>query len=221
MKLRIALLTALAFATGLMLVQAEDDPGTRPPKGLPDALKPYDVDGDGKLSAEEWRAFINDHKPNRPPNPVDLNGDGTVTPEEIAAYREELRKRLEEERSKRFDEADLDDDGFLSLEEFTKALPGSVPAERAERLFNHCDADGDGLMSKEEFLKCLGYAPRAEPPRPPKPRPPQPPGPHPLPDFLKPFDLNGDGILSRDEIQKAIADGTWPFPPPTDPPPGR
>ena len=51
MKLKYSLLTALALSGSLTLVKADGVPG-RPPgtRALPEALKPYDVDGNGKLS---------------------------------------------------------------------------------------------------------------------------------------------------------------------------
>jgi len=224
MKPTFILVTAMALSGGLCQVTAEDRPiFPIPPilKELPDLLKPYDVDGDDKLSLEEWRAFVADQRPDRPANPIDADGDGQITREEIEAFRAAVKARIEAEQLARFDEADTDDDGFLSLEEFTATLPGRIPDAIVERLFNHCDADGDGKISKEEFLKCLGRPTRPMPPRPPKPDlPPKPDDPRPLPDFLKPFDLNGDGVLSRDEILRAILDGKWPPEPPA-PPPAR
>jgi Ca2+-binding EF-hand superfamily protein len=162
---------------------------------------------------------VADQRPDLPPNPIDTDGDGRISREEIEAFRESVKALIEEERLARFDEADTDDDGFLSLEEFGATLPDRIPDETVERLFNHCDADDDGKISKDEFLKCLGRVVRPTPPRPPKPEPPTPPDPRPLPEFLKPFDLNGDGVLSRDEILRAIFEGKWPPDRPDPPPP--
>jgi Ca2+-binding EF-hand superfamily protein len=217
MKRPIFLLAALALAGGMVPLSAEESaPPARP---LPEKLKPYDVDGDGRLSREEWKAYVEANKPDRPTNPWDTNGDGKLSPEEIAAAREAIRKEIEERCLMRFDEADTDDDGLLSSEEFLATLPAQVTPERARSAFSRIDADDDGSISKEEFLKaCLhgnSAPPRRgreqKPTRPTKPEPPAPPtgGPG-LPEMLKKFDLNGDGRLGRDEIQKAIEDGTWP-----------
>ncbi|MGI8604587.1 MAG: EF-hand domain-containing protein [Verrucomicrobiales bacterium] len=215
MKLRLTLLTALAFIGSLAAVQAQD-PGTtvRPPKGLPPALQGFDLDGDGKLSVEEWRAYVEANRPDRPAYPVDADGDGIITEAEIEDHRALIRQHVEEQRLKRFIEADIDQDEFLSSEEFLKTLPRNVSSETAQRLFDHCDADDDGKISKDEFLNCLGRGERPRPPKPPKPprppRPPQTPESRPLPEYLKPFDLDNSGILTRDEIADAIAKGTWP-----------
>lgn len=50
---------------------------------------------------------------------------------------------------------DLDDDGFLSLDEFLAApVAGLDPAEATAR-FAEIDTDGDGRISWEEFLAAL------------------------------------------------------------------
>ena len=179
---------------------------------MPEALKPFDVDEDGKLSREEWKAYVDANKPERPKNPWDTDGDGKLSEEEIKAAREAIRKEIEDRCLARFDEADTDDDGFLSGAEFEATLPEGVTPERARNAFNRIDADDDDKISKEEFLKACLHGNSAPPrgPRPPKrPKPPETPNPG-LPELLKPFDLNEDGVLSREEIGKAIEDGTWP-----------
>jgi Ca2+-binding EF-hand superfamily protein len=229
MKLKLTLFTALAVASGFTPARAADDALTPPtPRALPDALKPYDVDGDGKLSREEWKAFVDANKPERPKNPWDTNGDGKLSEEEIKAAREKIRAEIEARIRARFDEADTDDNGSLSEEEFLATLPDDVSEERAKAAFARIDSDDDDKISWEEFLKAYGHG-KAAPPRGPKPgrpvkpeRPERPEVPG-LPEQLKPFDLNGDGVLSGEEIQKAIADGSWPVPhrpkPPGDVPP--
>jgi Ca2+-binding EF-hand superfamily protein len=217
MKRPIALLAFLALAGGTATVSADDS--TAPARPLPDKLKPYDVDGDGRLSREEWKAFVEANKPDRPTNPWDTNGDGKLSPDEIQAAREAIRKEIEDRCLMRFDEADTDDDGLLSGEEFLATLPAEVTPERARNVFNRIDTDDDGSVSKEEFLKACLHGNSAPPrgPRnqkPTRPTPPTPPDPTTggpgLPEILQKFDLNADGKLSRDEIQTAIENGTWP-----------
>jgi Ca2+-binding EF-hand superfamily protein len=255
MKLKLSVLIVLAMAGGLTALQAQDDPpenpGTRPdgvppearppvpPPGLtthlPGGLAAYDADENGKLDAEEWRAFMDDQKgppdnedeegaaagpPEERGNPVDIDGDGTVTPEEVAAYRAMIKERIREKRLQRFHEADADEDGSLSLEEFQNSLPNGFPDERAAALFNHCDANDDDAISEDEFLACLARSPKARSPgegNAPKSARTVPERAAGLPELLKPYDLNGDGHLDAEEIAAAREAGTWPPQPPAPP----
>lgn len=142
---------------------------------LPEFLKPYDVDGDGKLSVEERQAYEKavreaaKEKAHEKKVMWDTDGDGKISEEERAAAVEAMRKKIEEERAKRFDELDKNDDGKLSAAEFLR-VP-NIRQEIADRILAHLDKDGDGFISKEEFLAAL---------QPPAPRPPtnptRPPG---------------------------------------------
>ena len=165
------LLSAVLMAAAAPASHAADPP--RNPFGngaLPEILKPYDVDGDGKLSEEERQAYLKAvreglaERPGRPAgerpkNPFDTDGDGKLSDEEKAAAQEAIRAKIEAERTKRFDELDKDDDGFLTAEEFL-GIPGLRP-ELASRILGHLDKDADGKISKDEFTAAL------RPPRPP------------------------------------------------------
>ena len=87
-------------------------------------------------------------------------------------------------------------------------------AERAQAAFDRLDTDDDDKISKEEFFKFNGLPPRPDAPRPPKPQhnspKPTPPGPPALPEALKAFDTDCNGILSRGEMAAASKAGTWP-----------
>ena len=192
MNFRTTLLLSAALAAVAPLARA----GDRNPFGngeLPEILKPYDVDGDGKLSEEERQAYLkavregqaqHPERPDRPAaNPWDTNGDGVLSDAEKAAAQEAIRAKIEQQRTSRFDELDKNDDGFLSLEELG-GIPG-IRAGSAERILAHLDTDKDGKVSKAEFLAAL--------------RPPRPSG--------------GDGGGGR-------GDGGGDPPPPPPPPPG-
>ncbi len=189
MKLHKTLLLSAALTVTAGLSRAQDPP--RNPfgnGGLPEILKPFDVDGDGKLSEEERQAFIQAIKdgtvpkpvrpdrPERPTNPWDTDGDGKLSDAEKAVAREAIRAKIEAQRSKRFDELDTNDDDSLSLEEFS-AAPGIRP-EAAARIFDRLDKDNSDAVSKAEFLTALtrpggprppsgGDGPRLPPPPPP------------------------------------------------------
>ncbi len=166
---------APALRAGDNLVRGADP--VRNPFGngeLPEILKPFDVDGDGKLSEEERQAYLkavhdgqigHPVRPGQPPTPVanpwDTDGDGKLSDAEKAAAQEAIRAKILAERAARFDELDKDDDGLLTAEEFL-GVPGIRP-ELAARILAHLDTDGDGKISKDEFLAAL---------RPPTPQPP-------------------------------------------------
>ena len=177
--------TTILLSTVLLAARPAVNAGDRNPFGngeLPEILKPFDVDGDGKLSEEERQAYLKavreglvDHPPPRPDHPDrpgsiwDTDGDGVLSDAEKAAAQEAIRARILEQRTKRFDELDTDDSGDLSLDEL-KAIP-HIREGFAERILAHLDKDGDGKVSKEEFLNAL------RPPRPERPggEPPPPP----------------------------------------------
>jgi Ca2+-binding EF-hand superfamily protein len=234
MKSSLSLLIALAAAAVSGSATAEDAPSTRPVRALPEKLTLYDANNDGRLSREEYRAYIDDTHPDAPKSPWDTDGNGRLSAAEIEVARAAMRDRLEEKFLARFTEADTggagengdEADDLLTLEEFTKTLPADVSAERAKAAFDRLDADDDSKISKAEFLKFNGLLPRPHAPRPPKLRPdvakPKPPVLPPLPEGLQQFDTDGNGILSRGEIESAIKAGTWPLrpkppQPPTDP----
>jgi Ca2+-binding EF-hand superfamily protein len=179
MKLHPSLLLFAALAVSPSSVNAERGPFGN--GGLPEILKPFDVDEDGRLSEEERQAYIDAvragkvaHPPPRPDrphgNPWDTDGDGRLSDEERAAAREAIRARIVANRTERFNELDKNDDGSLTADELV-GIPNITP-ELAARVLSHLDKDDDGKVSLDEFLSAL------TPPggRPTPPPPPPPPG---------------------------------------------
>ncbi len=146
--------TTLFLASVLALAGAAFA-GPRVPFGtgeLPEVMKPYDVNADGKLDAEERQAFLKAMRDKRKAELLekfDTDGDGTLSEAELKAARDAARQKIEDRRVARFTELDKDGDGQLSAAEFTP--PGNLPADIVTRLFDHLNGDDD-FISKEEFL---------------------------------------------------------------------
>ncbi|MFZ9936701.1 MAG: EF-hand domain-containing protein [Luteolibacter sp.] len=175
---------------------------------LPEFLKPFDLDEDGKLSVEERQAYEKAMREARAIlpgrlHPWDTDGDGKLSPEEIQAAREAIATKVSEAREKRFNQLDINEDGELSADEL-KGIPG-IKDEMLARMISHLDKDGSGTISLEEFVAVL------------RPVPPPFPLPQPLPSSfptaagipcpppLAKFDLDRNSRLSLNEARAAIA----------------
>jgi Ca2+-binding EF-hand superfamily protein len=177
---------------------------------LPDFLKPFDVDGDGKLSAEERQAAKAAIREKAKASHEeflkkwDTDGDGKLSADELKAARDAQKAKVEELRTKRFTDADKDADGQLSKAEFTATVPAThLPVGAVDLIFAHLDKDASGGISLAEFLAGCG-------PRPAGGGGGTPPPPPALPDWVKPYDLNNDNILQPAEwtaLQADIASG--------------
>ncbi|MBW8804719.1 MAG: EF-hand domain-containing protein [Catenulisporales bacterium] len=86
---------------------------------------------------------------------MDADGDGAVTFEEYAAWAgaEAFDEVCEPVLAGLFDLADTDQDGALSLPEFTllRTALGN-PVSNIESAFAALDADGDGYVSRQDYL---------------------------------------------------------------------
>lgn len=170
MKPTHTLILCTALVASAVVVKAED----RKPFGngiLPEFLKVYDVNTDGKLSVEERQAYEKaireaaKEKLKEKKILWDADGDGKISDKEREDALAAMRKKIEDERTKRFDELDKNGDGKLSAVEFLR-VP-NLKEEIASRIIAHLDTNKNGSIDKDEFLGAL---------KPPTPTPPGRPG---------------------------------------------
>jgi len=157
---------ALCAAMAIPAAFAQEKPAETPKHFgngtcLPKFLEQYDVDGDGMINEEERQAMVEARKQIRENlrQGWDKDADGKLSAEERQHAREQLRQMMEEKRTERFNEADTDDDGSISKEEF-EALPGIADrlengSEFAQKIVDMIFkrlAGEDELISLDEFL---------------------------------------------------------------------
>ncbi|MFG0245089.1 MAG: hypothetical protein ACF8MF_03440 [Phycisphaerales bacterium JB052] len=120
-------------------------------------LAEHDLDGDGNMSGDEWRAFQKamfekSAQGQKLMAQFDLDADGLLNEEEQAAFDEHLRQQEEQRRAEDRARMDKDNDGQISDEE-------RRAAQRLERDFwrnqmrtaeTSFDYDGDGELNIEE-----------------------------------------------------------------------
>lgn len=167
MKLRT--LSTLALAAGVALSTAIAGDRKRSfGEGLPDHLKEFDVDEDGKLDEEERQAAKDARKAAREERKaaheerraerraeLDTDGDGEVSKEEYKAAREAARAahlaKIEERRAKHFAEI-AGEDEVIDGEEFASIPPlKNKDPERVAALFDRLDTDDSEGIDLEEF----------------------------------------------------------------------
>ncbi len=89
---------------------------------------------------------------------MDANGDGGVTFDEYAAWAgaEAFDTVCEPVLAALFDLADTDEDGALSLPEFT-ALRTALgnPVDNVKAAFDALDADGDGRVGRDDYVASI------------------------------------------------------------------
>lgn len=161
-------LTFAALLGAAVVVWAQDDDGTATKRTfgngvLSENLAIYDVDDNGSLSVEELQALqadrLNQNRHETLRDRWDLNRDGRIDAREREQAAARIRQIIEERRCRRFNEVDLDSDGFLVLDEFLSisavaSIDLNSPGTGIE-LFKHLDHDGDRKISKAEFLRSL------------------------------------------------------------------
>jgi hypothetical protein len=136
------LIYALAFA---MLLGSHAMAGDNPRSDAPRAdMLRADTDGDGRVSRDEAEAAGAKRSASWFEK-LDTDKDGYVTQEEISQAKATRHAGMKARFEKRFQEADANNDGQLSLDEVQANMP-----KLADR-FSTLDKDKNGTLSKEEL----------------------------------------------------------------------
>ena len=103
-----------------------------------DLWKQYDLNGDGKITREEFMAvravcFAR----------YDINDNGMLTRGEVKSF---FRPQLADRIDAAFSRLDLDGDGLISREEFDR---------ENDRLFRQLDTNGDGVIAGNELSNVI------------------------------------------------------------------
>ena len=115
-----------------------------------------DVDVSGGLSSTEFStAFsggLSKGQLKKQFKTADTDKSGDVSLAEYLAFRAAaILKNPKADPALKFEVADLDIDGFLSLEEFVVLVPGKRPLIEVRKRFLMADADDDNLVTLEEY----------------------------------------------------------------------
>lgn len=113
-----------------------------------------DLDVSGTLSSAEFSTTFSTLTPRGQIKSAfkkaDGNRNGSLTLEEWLAYREGT---FEHQETLKFDAADADSSGFLTLTEFAPTQPTNKPFIMTRAAFLGADHDDDGLISLDEWLE--------------------------------------------------------------------
>lgn len=159
--------SALALVLGALPALAQGGghgagQGAQP--ALPSAVfDEIDSDGDGRISLEEWAAYLADHRADMRTQRIearveaifeagDADGDGLLSREELTTALTALRdERMAERQSWREMRGQMR--GQMRAEGQRGRMMGRMasPEDRAERMFQRIDSDDDGYISPEEL----------------------------------------------------------------------
>jgi len=169
------------------------------------AFSEMDTNGDGKITLEEFQAFKTAQVAK-----IDTNGDGILSEEELVAAEKAREAQREQERQMRryerlLSQADTNGDGKLSVEEFEAFMQARADGPRGQMrgpMTGPMGGPMGGPMTGPMGgpMGGQGRAPNAAPNGAPPAAAPAaqngfPPG----------WDANGDGVVTEQEFQAALA----------------
>jgi Ca2+-binding EF-hand superfamily protein len=136
------LAAALTAAAGAALAQPMMGEGAMRGQGAGMDFSTFDLDGDGRVTAEEIEAYRAGRFAE-----LDADGDGQVSRQEFMDF---AAARATERAGTMFDRFDVDGDGLLSRDAVEARWGSHMDAAR---MIERLDADGDGAISEEEFTQ--------------------------------------------------------------------
>ncbi len=126
-----------------------------PKKSPEQAFEVSDLDLSGSLDLFEFAPLIPGKKPliqkRKSFLKADADDDDLVTLEEWLGYLESPQEDTSGLPLRKFDLADLDESGDLTLEEFTYAFPPAVKSQVILKKFTGQDENEDELLTREEW----------------------------------------------------------------------
>jgi len=129
-------------------------------EGLAALFKQFDVNGDGKLSADEIAELMKSigHSSEEAKSLLkmwDEDHDGVIDMDELKTgfASSQLGEQSKQELQQAFKRFDVDGDGFVSAQEIEKMC--SLDAKETKKLIAEVDKNGDGRISFQEWLDAM------------------------------------------------------------------
>jgi len=126
-------------------------------EGLAALFKQFDINGDGKLSAEEINNLMrsighSDEEAKTLLNMWDEDHNGVIDMDELKTgfAQSKLGEQSKQELAQAFKKFDVDGDGFVSAQEIEKMC--GLDVKETKKLIQEVDKNGDGRISFEEWL---------------------------------------------------------------------
>jgi Ca2+-binding EF-hand superfamily protein len=160
-------------------------------------MSEHDLDGDGEMSPEEWRAFRQSRfeksaRGQELMRQFDLDGDGQLNAEEQAALDAHNAQVSEQKRQTMLDQYDADGDGQISNEErrVQREEQRQFWENAKQEATENFDLDGDGELNIEESQNAWDAWIEQQS----------------INDFIGRFDTNNDGVMGAADYNRFITD---------------
>jgi len=139
-------------------------------KGVYEMFKLFDKDGDGHVSSGEIKSLLVaigrnpiDEEIKKFVSEVDKDGNGEIDIKEFLTFIEEYEnvpRSKQEEIVEAFKVFDLDENGYITLDEFKTILMkfgGEFTEKEVSEIFKLADSNGDGKLTYAEFVELWQY----------------------------------------------------------------